>query len=67
MDGKKWEREGIKSIKEALTYENKESKALAALFLIQLTNKGRLSEDLGKIEKMLLEMFEIYTKQAEVG
>ena len=64
MDGKKWEREGIKSIKEALTYENKESKALAALFLIQLTNKGRLSEDLGKIEKMLLEMFEsILNKQ----
>jgi hypothetical protein len=64
MDGKKWEGEGVESIKKALTYENKESNALAALFLIQLTNKGRLKEDLGKIENMLLEMFEsILNKQ----
>jgi hypothetical protein len=64
MGGKKWEQEGIENIKKALTYENKESKALAALFLIRLTNKGRLREDLGKIEKMLLGMFEsILNKQ----
>jgi HEAT repeat protein len=64
MDGKKWEQEGIENIKKALTYENKESKALAALFVIRLTNKGRLREDLGKIENMLLEMLDsILNKQ----
>jgi hypothetical protein len=64
MKGKEWEPRGIASFRKALTYENKESKALAALFLIQLTNRGRLKEDLGKLESMLLEMFEsILNKQ----
>jgi hypothetical protein len=58
MKGKEWEPKGIASFRKALTYENKESKALGALFLIRLSNKGRVKEDLGKLESMLLEMFE---------
>jgi predicted negative regulator of RcsB-dependent stress response len=64
MKGKEWEQKGIASFRKALTYENKESKALGALFLIRLSNKGRVKVDLEKIESMLLEMFEsILNKQ----
>ena len=57
MQGKEWEKRGIELIRNALTYENNESKALAALFLIGLTKKRILKEDLGKIENMLLDTF----------
>jgi HEAT repeat protein len=64
MKGKDWEQKGIASFRKALTYDNNESKALSALFLIRLTNNARIKEDLGKIESMLLEMFEsILNKQ----
>jgi HEAT repeat protein len=58
MKGKDWEQKGIASFRKALTYDNNESKALGALFLIRLSNKGRIKEDLGEIESILLEILE---------
>ncbi|MEW6418399.1 MAG: HEAT repeat domain-containing protein [Nitrospirota bacterium] len=58
MQGKVWEKRGIDLIRKALTYENNESKALAALFLIGLTKKGFLKEDTKKLEDILIKISE---------
>jgi len=58
MQGKEWEQKGIGLIRKALTYENNESRALAALFLIGLTKKGFIKEDLSKLENILVEISE---------
>ncbi len=58
MQGKKWEQKGIESIKKALTYDNNESKALAALFLIGLTQRGIIKEDITRLEDILIKISE---------
>jgi len=58
MQGKKWEQKGIDSIKKALTYDNNESKALAALFLIGLTQRGTIKEDITRLEDILIKISE---------
>jgi len=58
MKGKKWEQRGIESIRKALTYDNNESKALAALFLIGLTQKGVIKEDTRRFEDILIKISE---------
>ncbi|MBM4278369.1 MAG: HEAT repeat domain-containing protein [Deltaproteobacteria bacterium] len=54
MQGKEWEQRGIALIKKALTYENNESRALAALFLIGLTQRRVIKEDIRGIEDILI-------------
>jgi HEAT repeat protein len=58
MQGTKWEQRGIESIRKALTYDNYESKALAALFLIGLTKRGLIKEDTNRLEDILIKISE---------
>lgn len=53
MISKKWQNKGIDIIKKALTYDNKETKMLAALFLIKLEKQKIVEIDIKDI-KMLL-------------
>jgi hypothetical protein len=59
MQGKIWQQKGLESIRRALTYDNNESKALAALFLIGLTKKGIIKEDNRRIEDILIKISEV--------
>jgi TPP-dependent indolepyruvate ferredoxin oxidoreductase alpha subunit len=56
MQGKKWERRGIESIRKALTYDNNESKARAVLYSIRLTKRGAIKEDLSKLENIFIKI-----------
>lgn len=58
MQGKEWQQRGVGIIRKALSYNNNESKALAALFLVGLSKKGLIDDDLHKYEDMLLAMLE---------
>jgi len=58
MQGKKWEQRGIESIRKALTYDNNESKALGVLFLIGLTQRGTIKEDIRRLEDILIKISE---------
>ena len=53
MRGKKWHDKGIAYIRKALTYEHKETKMLAALFLIRLEKEGIIKQDIGEIKKII--------------
>lgn len=53
MIGKKWQDKGIACIKKALTYEHKETKMLAALFIIRLEKEGIIKQDIGEIKKII--------------
>ncbi len=58
MQGKKWEQRGIESIRKALTYDNKESKAMAVLYSIRLTKRGAIKEELSGLENILIKISE---------
>jgi len=63
MEGKSWEERGIATIKKAVDYDNKESMALACLFMAGLNKKGTVSYDISKIEKKVLAATESIIKQ----
>lgn len=58
LKGKSWEQKGIESIKKAFEYENKESRALAALFLLSLKEAGMVDIEAKKIEDTFVEIAE---------
>lgn len=58
MIGKQWQQRGLESIKNALSYDNEESKILAALFLIRLTKNGIAKENVSKLEKVIFKTAE---------
>lgn len=63
MEGKSWEDRGIAAIKKAVDYDNKESMALACLFISGLIQKGTVSFDTTKIERNVLVAVENIIKQ----
>jgi len=58
MQGKKWQQKGLESIRKALTYDNNESKALGVLFLVGLTQRGTIKEDIRRLEDILIKISE---------